>query len=205
MIPIKSQIKIEAINELGVKCDDMREALRREVLRKEGYLAALNEIQQSTLRSFFERVDRDRDAEKFDLPTSTLIKDYLAKVHAALDKLRLNNEHQRVLVEGRIVGLQDAIAVAKKARDTEQSRLTMLEEQLAPAVITEEPPPRSGARPDAQNAAVEDLRRRRAEAKALETDTKPTNGTVAEQPGTSAMKRRGRPKGSKNRPKQAEA
>lgn len=205
MNPIKSRIKIEAINELGIKCDDMREALQREIFRKEGYLAALNEIQQSTLRSLFERVDGDRDAEKFDLPTSTLIKDYLAKVHAALDNLRLNNERQRVLAEGRIVGLQDAIAVAKKARDSEQSRLAALEEQLARAAITEETPSTPGARPDAQNAAVEDLRRRRAEAKALETAAPPSNGGVAAAPGTEPVKKRGRPKGSRNQAKRAEA
>src|SRR5262245_20296535 len=97
MNPAKAQIKIGAINELGNKYDDVLEAAQADVFRKEGVHVAINEIQRQTLKSVFERVDADRDAGKFDLPVAALIKDYLAKVHAALDNARIMNEQHRLL------------------------------------------------------------------------------------------------------------
>lgn len=166
MNPIKAQIKIGTITELGSKYDDMLEAAQRDILRKEGIHLAINEIQQQTLRSIFERVDADRDAGKFDLPVASLIKDYLAKVHAALDNARMLNTNQRLVAEGRILGLKDAIGFAKKSLDAEQAKLGQAEPEAL--VKGSEPAP---VRPDTRVAALDDLHRRRAEARALKADS----------------------------------
>lgn len=218
MNPAKTQIKIGTITELGVKYDDMREALERDVFRKEGYQQALNEIQQSTLKSIFARVDDERDSGRFDIPTSSLIKEYLVKVHAALDNLRGMNERHRTLAEGRVAGLRDAIAFAKKMLDAERAKLVAVETQVGAGVLAEEA---TGAmpvevRPDSQSSALEDLQKRRARAKVekaerVEAETVALTETVTvedpllEVAGESVPRRRGRPKGSKNRPKEARA
>jgi hypothetical protein len=206
MNPVKSQGRIGAINELGVKYDDMREAAEREVLRKEGFLAALNEVQQSTLTSIFERVDADREAERFDIPTSSLIKEYLAKVHAALDNLKAASERHRLIAEGRVIGIRDAIGFAKKTLDAETARLAAIEAQVTAGAITPEVASVMPVevRPDARNPAVGDLQRRRAEAKAAKESTAalvPTAQALERAP----MPKRGRPKGSKSNPKEAGA
>jgi hypothetical protein len=207
MNPVKTHGRIGAINELGVKYDDMREAAEREVLRKEGFCAALNEVQQSTLTSIFERVDADRDAERFDIPTSSLIKEYLAKVHAALDNLKAASERQRLIAEGRVVGIRDAIFFAKKTLDAEKAQLAAIEAHINSGAIAVEATGATPAeaRPDARNPAVVDLQRRRAEAKAAKAAAVVTVApTVAPEPAPAAPKR-GRPKGSKNSPKEARA
>jgi len=201
MNPAKTHGKIGAINELGVKYDDMRAAVERDVYRKEGYQLALNEIQQSTLKSIFERVDAERDAGRFDIPTASLIKEYLARVHAAVDNLKLMNERHRTLAEGRALGLRDAIGLAKKTLDAEKAKLAALEAQVAAGHVTAEA---SGTtpidvRPDVQNSALEDLNRRRAEAR----ERRHGAATVAALEPAPAPKR-GRPRG-RNRPTEAGA
>lgn len=206
MNPVKTHGRIGAINELGVKYDDMREAAEREVLRKEGFCAALNEVQQSTLKSVFERVDADRDADRFDIPTSSLIKEYLAKVHAALDNLKGASERQRLIAEGRVVGIRDAIAFAKKALDAEKAQLATVEAQVRSGAITVEATGIAPveARPDARNQAVVDLQRRRAEAKAAKAAAAVTVAPT-DVPEPAPAPKRGRSKGSKNSPKEVRA
>lgn len=206
MNPAKAQIKIGTITELGVKYDDMREALEREVFRKEGYHQALNEIQQSSLKSIFARVDEERDAGRFDIPTSSLIKEYLIKVHAALDNLRCMNERHRTLAEGRVTGLLDAIGFAKKMLDAEKAKLVAVEAQVGAGVLAEEDAGTMPVevRPDSQSSALGDLRERRARARAEKvaiTETVAVTDSALDGGGASATRRRGRPKGSKNRPK----
>lgn len=204
MNPAKTQIKISTISELGVRYDDMREAAEKEVFRKEGYLLALGEIQQSTLKSVFERVDAERDTGRFDIPTSSLIKEFLAKVHAAVDNLKLVNERHRTLAEGRAIGLRDAISLAKKHVDVEKAKLAVAEAQVAAGAITAEATGRTPVevRPDTQNAALGDLQRRRAQAKA---EKAAVEAVAVSAPEPAPAPKRGRPKGSKNRPKEAGA
>jgi hypothetical protein len=160
--PLKSQVKIGTINELGVKYDDMREAVEKEVLRKEGYHVALNELQQKTLTSVLERIDDDRDEGKLDLETAARCKEYILKVHGAVDNLRIMNEKHRLIAEGRVTGLKDAIAFAAKQLELEKAKLKDFETQGA----TPEGPPPEAARPDVQMTAVDDLDQRRTAARA---------------------------------------
>lgn len=207
MNPVKTHGRIGAINELGIKYDDMREAAEREVLRKEGFCAALNEVQQSTLKTIFERVDADRDAERFDIPTSSLIKEYLAKVHAALDNLKAASERQRLIAEGRAIGIRDAIVFAKKTLDAEKAQLAAVEAHVSSGAVTLEATGATPveARPDTRNPAVVDLQRRRAEAKAAKEAAAVSAGPAVVAEPAPAPPKRGRPKGSKNSSKEARA
>lgn len=213
MSPLKSQVKIGTINELGLKYDDMRESAEKDILRKEGYHVALNELQQSTLKSVFERIDADRDGGKIDLEAAAHCKDYVLKVHAAIDNLRIMNEKHRLIAEGRVVGLREAIAFAAKVMDAEKAKLQAVEGQMAEAL--------EGAvqevRPDAQMSAVEDLDQRRAVARATkEALVAPVPGSeeppTAEEPPPPSIvasaapvngARRGRPPKAKGQSKEA--
>jgi hypothetical protein len=207
--PLKSQVKIGTINELGLKYDDMRESAEKDIIRKEGYHVALNELQQSTLKSVFERIDADRDEGKLDLETAGRCKEYVLKVHAAIDNLRIMNEKHRLIAEGRVVGLREAITFAAKVLDAEKAKLQAAESQMSEA-------PEGGVaevRPDAQMSAVQDLDQRRAAARAakeaimapvapVEEELTPSIVTSAA-PLTGA--RRGRPPKAKGQGKEATA
>jgi hypothetical protein len=181
MNPLKSQIKITVVNDIGTKLDDMREAAQVDVYRKEGAHGTINDLQNSTLKSIMAAVDTDRDDGHISLLDATLVKQYLMKVHHALDNLRIMVEKHRLVDEGRVAGLQAAIKYAQKTVDAERKQLTALSEGLEDGSIRmdsdgapvfegplEQRP--SGVRPamDGRSSGpLADLEARRAEARAL--------------------------------------
>jgi hypothetical protein len=181
MNPLKSQIKITVVNDIGTKLDDMREAAQVDIYRKEGAHGTINDLQNSTLKSIMAAVDTDRDDGHISLPDATLVKQYLMKVHHALDNLRIMVEKHRLVDEGRVAGLQAAIKYAQKTVDAERKQLTALSEGLEDGSIRmdsdgapvfegplEQRP--SGVRPamDGRSSGpLADLEARRAEARAL--------------------------------------
>jgi hypothetical protein len=126
-------------------------------------------------------VDTDRDDGHISLLDATLVKQYLMKVHHALDNLRIMVEKHRLVDEGRVAGLQAAIKYAQKTVDAERKQLTALSEGLEDGSIRmdsdgapvfegplEQRP--SGVRPamDGRSSGpLADLEARRAEARAL--------------------------------------
>lgn len=173
MNPLKAQIKMGALGELGNQLDDKLESLQKDQVRFEGFEVALKEIRSSTLPSIMARVDSDRDEEKFDLATAALIKDYLAKVDLALDNLRIRNAKLALIAEGRVAGLKDSIAFTKKMFDGEKAKIDALGKGLSEGTLTIEDASQ-GVRPDM--TALEDIEQRRAEAKKAKDKT--TNGAL---------------------------
>lgn len=219
MNPVKAQIKIGTYYSLGSKFDDQLEAAQKDVYRYEGIAKALEEVQRSTLPSVLERVDADRDEGKFDLEVGVLIKDYLTKVHLALDNARIHNEKYRLIAEGRVAGLTLAVQTTKKAMDAEKAKLETLATGLANGSIAVgdedapvRPPPVSALddlnqRREAARLAREgqDIKSSTSEAQeSADSPTKPAEFQESKSsvsPPTVPGPRRGRPKGSKNKSK----
>ena len=165
MNPLKSQVKIGTINELGEAMDGLLESAKAEGFRQEGRARLLVELQNGTLKSILDRVDRDVDEGKLDLETSGHVKKALVRVSHAIDNLKLQTTKSQLVCEGRVQGLKQAVDFASKRNKEEADRLRAFLEAVERGDVTVE----DGARPDQAGSAASaaaDIQQRRAEAKA---------------------------------------
>lgn len=143
---LKSQIKIGTVSELGAQLDDLLEKAEKEPLKCEGYSLCLKEF-ETGLTSIFSRVDTERDEGQFDafgnpLEVAGLVKKFLTRVHASIEGLKAHNEKVRLVQEGRVLGLRQAVEIAKKMHDSEQLKMAALAKAVEEGVITVEEDPK---------------------------------------------------------------
>lgn len=161
--PVKAQIKIGTINELGASLDDMKEGAEKEALRLEGYLRAVKDI-ETGIQSVSEALNLELKETAFDgylgepLKVAELVKRYLGRCMGVADNLKVRTQKMRLVQEGQVLGLTAAIQRAKKMIDEEAKKIDVSEPIPQTDIAS------NAGRPNM--SAAEDIAQRRAEAKA---------------------------------------
>lgn len=156
MNPLKAQVKIGTINELGNKFEDVKESASKTISQQEGYGIALTDFEGS-VQSILEKIDAERDEGQYDLETANLLKKTIMRVQNAVQNLKVRQQKHLLLAQGQVLGIDLIIKHTKKALDVEMAKVK------DPSESTETT---AHARPDTPSSALADIEQRRAEAKA---------------------------------------
>lgn len=121
----KSEIRLAAVCELGVRLDDILEATRKEASHQVGAVAAYK-VATQTLTALVSQVDTDIQGGLLTLDEGAKAKSYLVKAIAVVDSLGQQSTTQSILFAGKAQGLEAAVMAAKQASDMEKARITAL-------------------------------------------------------------------------------
>lgn len=122
----KAEIKIFTAHELGCRLDDLLESNTKDMYRLEGGVVALRQAATS-IEGLLAVVDKEMDAEKFDLEQAKEIKRYIQRAAQVITNLTLNTDNNRIAYGGRIQALSLAVDVAKKYQDEESKKIASLQ------------------------------------------------------------------------------
>lgn len=126
----KAEIKIFTAHELGCRLDDLLESNTKDMYRLEGGVVALRQAITS-IEGLLAVVDKEMDAEKFDLEQAKEIKRYIQRAAQILTNLALNTDNNRIAYGGRMQALELAVGVAKKYQDDESKKVAALGAAMA--------------------------------------------------------------------------
>jgi len=126
----KAEIKIFTAHELGCRLDDLLESNTKDMYRLEGGVVALRRALED-INGLLAVVDKEMDAEKFDLEQAKEIKRYIQRAAQVITNLTLNTDNNRIAYGGRIQALSLAVDVAKKYQDEESKKVASLQEAVA--------------------------------------------------------------------------
>ena len=172
MNPMKAQVKMLTVQDLGSEMDDMLEGAERSLLTATGGMEWLSKASDG-LKAVSKSVDRDLDsgAIKGDwtaMEAATYVKGVLSRAHQSLADLALSAQTTKLSASGQVSGIKKCVDLAKKTYDVEKLKLeaavARLEEARAKAVESGEDPVKVVARPRS-NAAQKDLQARKAKAR----------------------------------------
>jgi len=122
----KAEIKIFTAHELGCRLDDLLESNTKDMYRLEGGVVALRQA-TTALEGLLAVVDKEMDAEKFDLEQAKEIKRYVQRAIQAVTNMVLNTDNNRIAYGGRIQALGLAVDIAKKYQDEESKKVASLQ------------------------------------------------------------------------------
>lgn len=126
----KAEIKIFTAHELGCRLDDLLESNTKDMYRLEGGVVALRQA-VTALEGLLVVVDKEMDADKFDLEQAKEIKRYVQRSIQAVTNMVLNTDNNRIAYGGRMQALGLAVEVAKKYQDEESKKIAALQEAVA--------------------------------------------------------------------------
>lgn len=141
----KSQIKVGAVHEVGVRLDDALEGARSEVHRADGASAALERAAEACSQ-LSRQVDRDLDEGKIaDLGTAGLVKKWIDKCAATVRDARAQALVAKAQGQGKVAALETAVGIAKRFVDDERKKIENFQAAVASGALTAEdvgrPPP----------------------------------------------------------------
>jgi len=122
---VKSEVKIETVNDIGNRLDDMKEASEKDLYRLEGAVKAFQSMGQS-IDGLFKIVDQEMDEGKFDLQQAEIIKRYIKRAHQFALNLAMQAENNRFIQLGKIQAVDAAVQIAKKMREEEMAKIATL-------------------------------------------------------------------------------
>ena len=122
----KAEIKIFTAHELGCRLDDLLESNTKDMYRLEGGVVALRQA-TTALEGLLAVVDKEMDAEKFDLEQAKEIKRYVQRAIQAVTNMVLNTDNNRIAYGGRMAALGLAVEIAKKYQDEESKKIASLQ------------------------------------------------------------------------------
>ena len=122
----KAEIKIFTAHELGCRLDDLLESNTKDMYRLEGGVVALRRALED-INGLLAVVDKEMDAEKFDLEQAKEIKRYIQRAAQVITNLTLNTDNNRIAYGGRMQALGLAVEVAKKYQDEESKKVASLQ------------------------------------------------------------------------------
>jgi hypothetical protein len=126
---IKSESKIQAINEVGCRLDDVLENSRKETYRLEGAVESYKSI-IFNLDNLFKTLSGEVDKENIDPPSKRIINSYIDRVRSVVQhNLRAMEEKQKVHA-GKLQGFEQAVTIAKKVKDEELGKLQVLKDAI---------------------------------------------------------------------------
>lgn len=126
----KAEIKIFTAHELGCRLDDLLESNTKDMYRLEGGVVALRQA-VTALEGLLVVVDKEMDADKFDLEQAKEIKRYVQRSIQAVTNMVLNTDNNRIAYGGRIAALTSAVEIAKKYQAEESKKVASLQEAVA--------------------------------------------------------------------------
>jgi hypothetical protein len=122
---VKSEVKIETVNDLGNRLDDMKEATEKDLYRLEGATKAFQSMGQA-IDALFKIVDQEMDEGKFDLEQAEHIKRFIKRAHQMSINLSMQSENNRIMQLGKLQAMDAALGVAKKMREEEMAKVATL-------------------------------------------------------------------------------
>lgn len=185
--PMKSQIKMGTIQEMGAAMDDVLEAAEKDIRRAEGAKKWLQDAVRG-VRSIIEKVESDFEEGKIgegwnQLQILEYTKKTLAMVSQSMQDLALNAESVRLNAEGRADSARRCVTIAKKKYDDEKRKLQAALAQLEATETDEDTgEDRPSIRPRSTDAA-EDLAKRKEESRKVKSEH-----VVAEKTSSSSKK-----------------
>jgi hypothetical protein len=126
----KAEIKIFTAHELGCRLDDLLESNTKDMYRLEGGVVALRQA-ITALEGLLAVVDKEMDADKFDLEQAKEIKRYVQRAVQVVTNMTLNTDNNRIAYGGRIAALTSAVEIAKKYQAEESKKVASLQEAVA--------------------------------------------------------------------------
>jgi len=130
MNPLKSQVKIGTAFEIGCRFDDVLESAKAEQFKYEGASGGLQQAAQS-VEALTQHVDKDVDAELFDLTTAGHIKKYLIRAHQVVLNLSKQADNNRMISMGKVQALESSVKIVKKIHDDEVTKVENLRQAMA--------------------------------------------------------------------------
>lgn len=181
----KAEIKIGTVNQIGSKLDDMLEQSEAEMRRCEGAKGSLRQAAKA-ISDLTAHVNKDVDEGRLDFGEETLkvaaeINRWIQRCSAVAENLAVKAEVAFLINQGKADGLRASVQVASQIKQQEEQKISARQNGSSEERVAGEHP--------SKMSAVADIQARRAEA---------SNGADADEP----KRRPGRPKGSKNRPKE---
>jgi hypothetical protein len=133
----KAEIKIFTAHELGCRLDDLLESNTKDMYRLEGGVVALRQA-ITALDGLLAVVDKEMDADKFDLEQAKEIKRYVQRAVQVVTNMTLNTDNNRIAYGGRIAALTSAVEIAKKYQAEESKKVASLQEAVAQNRVTKD-------------------------------------------------------------------
>lgn len=132
----KVEAKLFAVNELGCRLDDNLEQANKDLYRAEGAVTALKSA-VSVLENLMKTVDKDltEGSNNYDLQQIKDIKKYVDRARQLVANLTNNAETSRLAQTGKVQGFEQAVAVAKKFKDEEMSKVQLLQAAISQGTI----------------------------------------------------------------------
>jgi hypothetical protein len=196
MNPMKAEVKMLTVQDLGANMDDVLEGAQKEASKAEGGMEWLAKAANG-LKAISQKVDRDLDTGTIEMEVARYTKKMLGLASESLNSVALQAQSQKLAAVGKAAGIEQCVKMAKKIYDTEklklESAILQMEKDRAQAEEAGEEPP-NGSRPRS-NAAADDLRARKAASraakkKAAKKTTKKTAKKTATRKKAPARKKR---------------
>lgn len=164
----KVEAKLNAANELGCRLDDNLDQATKDLYKAEGAVAALKSA-VLVLENLMKVVDKDLDQGNNDYSLQQMkdIKRYIDRARQQMINLTTTAENSRTAQAGKVQGFEQAVAIAKKFKDEEMSKVHLLQAAINQGAIlkTEEGfvQAENGPRPIGIRPAASIKERRKAE------------------------------------------
>lgn len=142
---MKTAIRAAAMNDVGVRLEDMLEASRSEAVRVDGRSAGLLEASKLPLR-LAELLHPEVEAGKLTPEVAEAIRSWLVKASVGIESAAKNASTERLALMGRTSGLKAAVDATKALLSSETARTELVEalaKQESPPVESDDrrPPP----------------------------------------------------------------
>lgn len=169
---LKSEVKIAAAQEIGVRMDDLLEEAIAEVHQAAGAQTALLEAAKA-IAKLHEHVSTDMDGGLYPLDVGAKIKAYVNRAITALESLAQRAGNMQMTAHGRKQALEKVVLSVKSFKDNETTKLAEihLSEKTSSAKITETRIPQVTIKERrlAEEAAVVDAPKKRGRPQKLKT------------------------------------
>jgi hypothetical protein len=118
---LKSEIKMGTAHELGCRIEDTLEATKKLVHQYAGAATALQQAAKA-IEALTSHIDKDVDAQTYDLETAAHIKKYIGRAAQIAQNLAIQSDNLRQLNSGKTEGLDLAIQLTKKLYEEERRK-----------------------------------------------------------------------------------
>lgn len=121
----KAEVRAGAMHEVGVRMDDLLEAVKADVHRFDGAASGLLQCVKA-IEGLLAHVDKDVDEGKYDLEVAKVAKQYIARAVQVAQNLGQQSSNQKILSIGKVQMGEAAVATVKKMHQVETGRAETL-------------------------------------------------------------------------------
>lgn len=114
-------VKLNTAHEIGCRLDDMLENSNKDLYRAAGAIEALKQM-LTVLEDLPKVIDKDLDDGQFELDVAAIAKSYIIRAQTAAKGMLSNSETNKMLMQGRINAMSQAVRMVKEFGDAEKRR-----------------------------------------------------------------------------------